>query len=197
MRVQSDTTVAQTPFRPAESSGSKDALIHAACAGCSGSKDALIHAACAGCLGVAAWIGARAIGIDPGLLTLGIGVGLGEGDTEVKANMVALHGFLFLGLAMISGDWKWGVTAIGSLIAGVVGGEGIAAIGGIDRIARRSIGVGIATGAEAAMIAQWVAGVGAMQKIDPIFVGLMGSVIAWDGSREADQVRSSEKTFKS
>jgi hypothetical protein len=91
---------------------------------------------------------------------------------------------------MITGDWKWGVTAVGSLIAGVVGGEGIAAIGGIDRIARNSIGAGIATGAGVAMLA-------GSPKIDPIFVGLMGSVIAWGISRrEADQVRSSRKNIQ-
>jgi len=180
MKVQSDATVVQPPSRPVESSGS----------------NALIHAACAGCLGAAAWIGARAIGINPGLLTLGLGIGLGDEDAENKANTVGLNGFLFLGLAMITGNWRWGVTAAGSLIAGVLGGEGIAAIGGIDRIARKSIGGGIAAGAGSAMLVHWMSGSRSVPIIDVPFVGLMGSVIAWAISREADQGRFSGKTVQ-
>lgn len=174
MRVQSDIKVEHPPSRPAESSGSTNALI---------------HAACAGCLGAAAWAGARAIGIAPGLFTVGLGIGLGDEDDDSKTQAVALNAFLFFGLAMITGDWNGGATAIGSLVVGVFGGEGIAAIGGIDRIARKSIGGGIAAGAGSAMLVHWGSGSGGMPKTDPIFVGLMGSVIAWGVSREAAQGR--------
>ncbi len=178
MRVQSDVKAAE-PL-PAESSGSN-------------TSNALIHAACAGSLGTAAWIGARAIGIDPGLFTLGLGIGLGEEDTETKANTVAVHGLLYMGVALIARDWSLGVTAVGSLIAGMVGGEGIARAAGIDRIARKSIGGGIGAGAGSVMLIHWASGSGGIPTLDPIFVGLLGSVIAWGISREADPRFSEQK----
>lgn len=183
MRVQSDVKIGQNPSRPAASSGSKNALM---------------HAVCAGGLGAAAMVGARAIGLDPGYVTLGLGVGLEDADPDSKVQAVAfskvqavaLSVFLFLGLALITKDWQWGVAA-GSLLVGEVGGEGIARVTGIDRLARKSIGGGVAAGAGAVILVHLMSGSGSTPIIDVPFVGLMASLLAW--SISADPRLSEQK----
>jgi hypothetical protein len=179
MIVQPAVKTEQAPSRPAESSKP-------------GWKKPLYHAACAGCLGAAAWAGANAIGIEPGFLTLGIGFGLEEPDTEAKANMIAFNTLLIMSEGMIVGDWTRRLPLVGTLIGGVIGGEGIAAIFDIDRSARKCIGWGIGTAAVSAMLLHLFTNGGIFGKYEPLFVGFIGSLTAFAISSEESANRAPE-----